>query len=238
VSSRPKTSSSITLNDFADLKKALRTASREAAAKAEAERAAQAERDKLKKQREADKAVFQNAVGPVHKLPDTGRIAPGKGHGKAKPAPIPQQSLKDEEAVLSESLSDDFDVETLLETDESLAFRRPELGPDVLRKLRRGVWALQGQIDLHGLRTEEAREALSRFLRDAQVRGWRCVRVVHGKGLGSPGKVPVIKDKVKRWLVQSDRVLAFVQARGDDGGAGALIVLLQSSTGVAQAQEA
>jgi DNA-nicking Smr family endonuclease len=238
VSSRPKTSSSITLNDFADLKKALRTASREAAAKAEAERQAQAERDKLKKQHEAEKAVFQNAVGPVHKLPDTGRIAPGKGSGKAKPAPIPQQSLKDEEAVMSESLSDDFDVETLLETDESLAFRRPELGPDVLRKLRRGVWALQGQIDLHGLRTEEAREALGRFLRDAQVRGWRCVRVVHGKGLGSPGKVPVIKDKVKRWLVQSDRVLAFVQARGDDGGAGALIVLLQSSTGVAQAQEA
>jgi DNA-nicking Smr family endonuclease len=172
----------------------------------------------------------------VHKLPDTGRVLHAKG--KAKPAPIPQQSIKDEEAVLLESISDEFDVETLLETDESLAFRRPELGPDVLRKLRRGVWALQGQIDLHGLRTEEAREALSRFLRDAQVRGWRCVRVVHGKGLGSPGKIPVIKDKVKRWLVQSDRVLAFVQARGDDGGAGALIVLLQSSTGVAQAQEA
>lgn len=238
MSSRPKTSSSITLNDFADLKKALRTASREAAAKAEAERAAQAERDKAKKQHELEKAVFQNAVGPVHKLPDTGRVLPNHSQGKAKPAPIPQQSLKDEEAVLSESLSDDFDVETLLETDESLAFRRPELGPDVLRKLRRGVWALQGQIDLHGLRTEEAREALGRFLRDAQVRGWRCVRVVHGKGLGSPGKIPVIKDKVKRWLVQSDRVLAFVQARGDDGGAGALIVLLQSSTGVAQAQEA
>ena len=111
----------------------------------------------------------------------------------------------------------------------------------MLRKLRRGVWALQGQIDLHGLRTEEAREALGRFLRDAQVRGWRCVRVVHGKGLGSPGRIPVIKDKVKRWLVQSDRVLAFVQARGDDGGAGALIVLLQSSStsaAPAAAQEA
>jgi DNA-nicking Smr family endonuclease len=236
VSSRPKPSSSVTLNDFADLKKALRTASREAAAKAESERQAQLERDKLKRQRELEKAVFQTAVGPVHKLPDTGRVLHAKG--KAKPAPIPQQSIKDEEAVLLESISDEFDVETLLETDESLAFRRPELGPDVLRKLRRGVWALQGQIDLHGLRTEEAREALSRFLRDAQVRGWRCVRVVHGKGLGSPGKIPVIKDKVKRWLVQSDRVLAFVQARGDDGGAGALIVLLQSSTGVAQAQEA
>jgi DNA-nicking Smr family endonuclease len=144
---------------------------------------------------------------------------------------------QDEQSALRESLSDDFDVETLLETDDTLAFRRPELGPDVLRKLRRGVWALQGQLDLHGLRTEEAREALSRFLRDAQVRGWRCVRVVHGKGLGSPGRVPVIKDKVKRWLVQSDRVLAFVQARGDDGGAGAVIVLLQSSNGSAQAAQ-
>jgi DNA-nicking Smr family endonuclease len=71
---------------------------------------------------------------------------------------------------------------------------------------------------------------LGQFLREAQSHGWRCVRVVHGKGLGSPGRVPVIKDKVKRWLVQSDRVLAFVQARGDDGGAGALIVLLQSGT--------
>ncbi len=232
MSSRPKPSASITLNDFADLKKALRTAARDAAAKAEADKSAQAEREKLKRQREAEQAVFKHAVGPVHKLPDTGRVV----SNKSKPAPIPKQSIKDEASVLRESLSDEIDVESLLETDDTLAFRRPELGPDVLRKLRRGVWALQGQIDLHGLRTEEAREALGRFLRDAQMREWRCVRVVHGKGLGSPGKIPVIKDKVKRWLVQSDRVLAFVQARGDDGGAGALIVLLQSSTGVAQAQ--
>ena len=237
MSSRPKSPSSTTLHDFADLKKALRKASREAAAQLEAEKAARAEREKLERQRQAEREVFQQAVGPVHKLPDTGRVMP---HAH-KPAPVPQLRQQDEAAVLKESLSDEFDVETLLETDESLAFRRPELGPDVLRKLRRGVWALQGQIDLHGLRTEEAREALGRFLRDAQVRGWRCVRVVHGKGLGSPGRIPVIKDKVKRWLVQSDRVLAFVQARGDDGGAGALIVLLQSSStnsAPAAAQEA
>jgi DNA-nicking Smr family endonuclease len=226
VSSRHRPPSSITLHDFADLKKALGNAARDAAAKAEAERKAKAERDKQMRQRDAERAVFAQAIGPVHKLPDKGKVL----LEPPRPAPIPQLRQQDEQSVLRESLSDEFDVESLLETDDSLAFRRPELPPDVLRKLRRGVWALQGQIDLHGLRTEEAREALGQFLREAQSHGWRCVRVVHGKGLGSPGRVPVIKDKVKRWLVQSDRVLAFVQARGDDGGAGALIVLLQSGS--------
>ncbi len=230
---RSKPASPTTLNDFADLKKALRSAAREAAARAEAERAARAEREKAQAQRVQDQAMFQQAVGTVHRLPDKNRAEARR----TPPAPIPQHRQQDEQAVLQESLSDEFDVETLLETDESLAFRRPELGPDVLRKLRRGVWALQGQVDLHGLRSEEARQVLGRFLRDAQVRGWRCVRVVHGKGLGSPGRIPVIKAKVKRWLVQSDRVLAFVQARGDEGGAGALIVLLQSGTTPVQAAQ-
>lgn len=223
--SRNKPAPSTTLNDFADLKKALRQAARDAAAQAEIERQLKADRDCAQRQRDAEKVVFANAVGAVHKLPSTGKVnlMPNRS------APIPRHRQADEQNVLRESLSDEFDVETLLETDDTLAFRRPELPPDVLRKLRRGVWALQGQVDLHGLRTDEARTALGQFLREAQVQGWRCVRVVHGKGLGSPGRIPVIKDKVKRWLVQSDRVLAFVQARGDDGGAGALIVLLQSS---------
>lgn len=221
-----------TLNDFADLKKALRKAAREAAAKAEAELAARAQRESAERQRHADQAAFAHAVGPVHRLPEHGRA---QGSGR-RPEPVPHRRQQDEQSVLRESLSDDFDVESLLETDESLSFARPELGPDVVRKLRRGVWALQGQIDLHGLRSDDARQSLGQFLRDAQVRGWRCVRVVHGKGLGSPGRIPVLKDKVRRWLVQSERVLAFVQARGDDGGAGALIVLLQS-TGGTQAQE-
>jgi len=232
VSQRPK--APVTLHDFADLKKALKSAARDAAARAEAERAAQAERERARRQQDAERALFAQSVGAVNRLPDTGRITPQT----RRPPPVPQSRQQDEKAVLQESLSDEMDVESLIETDDSLAFRRPELGPDVLRKLRRGVWALQGQIDLHGLRTEEARVALGGFLREAQTRGWRCVRVVHGKGLGSPGRIPVIKDKVKRWLVQSDRVLAFVQARADDGGAGALIVLLQSASNGARAQEA
>jgi DNA-nicking Smr family endonuclease len=136
------------------------------------------------------------------------------------------QHRLDEEAVMREALSDEFDVETLLETDEALSFRRPGLGPDVVRKLRRGGWRLQGQFDLHGFRREDARQALADFIREAHKNGWRCVRVVHGKGLGSPGKTPVLKGRVQSWLVQKKEVLAFVQARPAEGGAGALVVLL------------
>ncbi|MFN4267087.1 MAG: Smr/MutS family protein [Aquabacterium sp.] len=220
-----KPSAHTPLRDFGDLKRALKSAAKDAAARAEQERAEQARRDAERKKAEADRAVFQRAVGPVNAIADKGRLV----HQRPKPAPVPTSREQDEKQVLTESLSDEFDVESLLETDESLAWRRPEIGVDVVRKLRRGVWAIQNQIDLHGMRTDEAREALGQFMREAQTKGWRCVRVVHGKGLGSPGRQPVLKDKVKRWLVQSDRVLAFVQARGDDGGAGALVVLLAST---------
>ena len=141
------------------------------------------------------------------------------------------QHVLDEQAALQESLSDEFDVSTLLDVDDQMSYRRTGIGTDVTRKLRRGDWALQGQIDLHGMRSDEAREALARFLREAHRAGWRCVRVVHGKGLGSPGKTPVLKAKVQRWLVQKSEVLAFVQARPLDGGAGALVVLLAPAKG-------
>jgi DNA-nicking Smr family endonuclease len=114
----------------------------------------------------------------------------------------------------------------LLDTDDSLSFRRPDIGPEVVRKLRRGVWAIQAQLDLHGLRREEARERLNRFIHDARRGGLRCVRVIHGKGNGSPGREPVLKGKVKTWLVQKKEVIAFTQARASDGGTGALLVLL------------
>jgi DNA-nicking Smr family endonuclease len=129
--------------------------------------------------------------------------------------------------VLHEAISDEFDAATLLDVDDAMSFRRPGIGTDVTRKLRRGDWSIQGEIDLHGLRREDAREALAAFLREAVKQGWRCVRVVHGKGLGSPGKTPVLKGKVHSWLIQKNEVLAFVQARADEGGAGAVVVLLK-----------
>jgi DNA-nicking Smr family endonuclease len=220
-----KPSAHTTLRDFGDLKRALGKASKEAAARAEQERIERLQREALQRTREAEGDVFKRAVGKVHGLPATGRA----DIARAKPQPIPASRQQDEQAVMQEALSDEFDVESLLETDASLSWRRPEIGIDVVRKLRRGVWALQGELDLHGMRSEEARTRLSSFMREAQTKGWRCLRVVHGKGLGSPGKQPVLKDKVHRWLIQSERVLAFVQARADEGGNGAVVVLLQTS---------
>ena len=209
----------VTVKSLADLKQVKKAI--EAQAKLEAERKAEAER--LARQNVADKDLFLKAAGKVQPL-----AVPAKAPLKTeKPKPVPEQRQRDEQAVLSEAISDEFDVSTLLDADEHMSFRRPGIGPDVTRKLRRGDWAIQRQLDLHGLRTEEAREALAQFIREAHRHGIRCVRVVHGKGLGSPGKTPVLKSRVHSWLVQKKEVLAFVQAKPAEGGAGALVVLLQ-----------
>ncbi len=191
----------------------------------QAERAAQAAAQQAldaKRVRE-HRSLFQAAVGAVQRLPahGTASLKP------AAPPPKPLQHQLDEAAALQEAISDEVDVTTLLDTDEHLSFRRPGVGPDVAQKLRKGQWAIQRQIDLHGLRSDDAREALGAFIREAHKQGMRCVRVVTGKGLGSPGKAPVLKDKVHRWLVQRSEVVAFVQAPRAQGGAGALVVLLQ-----------
>ncbi|WP_369820924.1 Smr/MutS family protein [Pseudorhodoferax sp. Leaf274] len=172
---------------------------------------------------EAERNLFANAAGPVAPLrqPPRVRLAP------EQPAPIPVQQQLDEQRVLLESLSDEFDATTLLDVDDAMSFRRPGIGMDVTRRLRKGEWSLQRELDLHGLRREDAREALSAFIRESHRQGLRCLRVVHGKGLGSPGRVPVLKSKVQAWLIQKQEVLAFVQARADEGGAGALVVLLK-----------
>jgi DNA-nicking Smr family endonuclease len=205
-----------TLAGLGGLKKALEHAQREAAAREAARRATQAEARR-------DHELFARSVGAVVPLAQRGRAE----LRSPPPAAEPRQRLRDEAAALRASLSDDFDVESLLDTDAALSFCRPGIGADVVKKLRRGAWAIQAQIDLHGLRRDEAREQLAAFLRDARKRGLRCVRVVHGKGNGSPGKAPVLKPKVHSWLVQKESVLAFAQARAAEGGAGALVVLLE-----------
>jgi DNA-nicking Smr family endonuclease len=171
----------------------------------------------------AERTLFVRAAGEVKPIREHRRVHLTRD----QPAPIAVQQQLDEQRVLHEAISDEFDSTTLLDIDDALSFRRPGIGTDVTRKLRRGAWSLQGEIDLHGLRREDAREALAAFIRESHKRGWRCVRVVHGKGLGSPGKTPVLKGKVQGWLIQKNEVLAFVQARGDEGGAGALVVLLK-----------
>jgi len=144
------------------------------------------------------------------------------------PVAAPLQHEADERAVLSESL-DPFSLEDRLEIGEEAVFMRPGLPRRVLTDLRRGRWIVQDEIDLHGLTRDEARTALGEFLARSLVRGMRCVRVVHGKGLRSPGKVGVLKHLSRGWLAQREEILAFCQAGPHEGGSGALRVLLRAA---------
>ncbi|GCL64931.1 Smr/MutS family protein [Pseudaquabacterium pictum] len=207
------------LADLAQVRDELQQRAREAAERQA--RALAAQRLQQRRQQDAH-SLFARTVGPVHPMPDRGLAE----LDLPRPPPHPRMREADEAAALAESLSDEVNIESLLLTDDGLSFRRPGIGPDVVTKLRRGHWALQGNIDLHGYTRDEARSMLTDSIRECHRRGMRCVRVVHGKGLGSPGRQPVLKAKVQRWLAQSAEVIAFAQASGPQGGAGALVVLL------------
>ncbi len=166
---------------------------------------------------------FRSAIGAIEPL----KTPPRMTMTRVPPEPIPLQSRLDEEAVLQEALSDEYDPESLLDIDETLFYCRLGVSQEVVKKLRCGAWIVQAQLDLHGMRRDEAREVMAEFIRESVKRGVRCLRVIHGKGLGSIGKEPVLKGKVRAWLVQKQAVIAFCQARANDGGAGAVLVLLQ-----------
>ena len=171
-----------------------------------------------------DEALLREALKGVAPIPDPGKAT----LRRQPPRPVPVQRLRDDGQVLQDSLSDHIPLEVGLETGEELVFLRDGLSNLVLRKLRRGHWVTQDQLDLHGLHSEEARQLLVAFLNEALTKGWRCVRIVHGKGLRSENREPVLKRKVGNWLAQRDEVLAFVQARPEDGGSGAVVVLLKA----------
>ena len=147
---------------------------------------------------------------------------------KTYPKPIAKQFIRDEKQALRDSLSDDFYPAHELESGEELLYLRTGQSPDVLSKLRRGFWVVQAQIDLHGLISDEAREYVAEFLSSCKKRNIRCVRIVHGKGLGSRNREPVLKHKLRNWLMQKDEVIAYAQAKPEDGGSGAVIVLLKA----------
>lgn len=207
------------LSDLASLRDALK----ESAAERERERIAAA---KAAREAAAEAELFRREIGDVAPIATAARAM----HGRTPPPALPLQTQRDEQAVLHEAISDEFDPEVLLDTDESLFYCRPGISQEVVRKLRRGHWIVQAQLDLHGMRRDEAREALAEFIRETVKRGLRCVRVIHGKGLGSVGKEPVLKGRVRAWLVQKTQVIAFCQARPHDGGAGAVLVLLQPAS--------
>jgi DNA-nicking Smr family endonuclease len=147
---------------------------------------------------------------------------------KPKPKPRARFSRADEREVLQESLQDDIDT---IEHGygAALRFHRASVGKRTMRKLARGGYSVQAEIDLHGMTLAEAKPRLADFIDYCAMQGSLCVRVVHGKGLGSGGRGPVLKNAVNRWLRKWDSVLAFVSTRQVDGGTGAVYVLLQKT---------
>jgi DNA-nicking Smr family endonuclease len=167
---------------------------------------------------------FRKAVGDVQPL----RPVPRATVRKPAPPPLPVQSLLDEHAALVESMEGPFSAEEALETGEELAYLREGLSRQVLRKLRRGHWVIQAALDLHGMNRNQAALAVAAFLREAGRRHLRCIRIVHGKGLGSKHREPVLKGKLRHWLAMRDEVLAYCQAPAHEGGGGAVLVLLKA----------
>ena len=119
-----------------------------------------------------------------------------------------------------------WDIGADIEDEQS--YLRAAVSPDLLRRLRRGHWTIDAEIDLHHHTQDEAHEALMEFMRKARIFGWRCVRIIHGKGLSSHQKIPVLRSKVRRWLQQKDEVLAYCEPRPNGGGSGAVLVLLRA----------
>jgi DNA-nicking Smr family endonuclease len=215
------------MKDFSELK----SLSKQLREQTEARAAAEAERVKREKVQVVEANIFQSALGGVKRMPEQNRHVPQlpKTAGVAAPVKRKLSQAEDDAAVLRESLSDLFEVDHYLEEDPALNYAAPGVGPDVVKKLRKGHWPVQDELDLHGMRRDTARDAIGDFLRRSSMRNHRCVCVIHGRGFGSKSQEPVLKSMVHSWLVQKEEVVAFCQARSSEGGEGALIVLLRAA---------
>jgi len=170
----------------------------------------------------SDKDLFRATVGKVRPLKND-RVAPEKPKLDA----TPRQFIADEKQVLVDMLSDEF-YTSELQPGDILSFVRPGVQKTVFKKLRTGKFRMDAEFDLHGMRAKDARLYVQEFLAEAQHQDWRCIRIIHGKGMRSSNRGPVLKGLLNHWLLQRDEVLAFHSARPEDGGTGAVYVLLKA----------
>jgi DNA-nicking Smr family endonuclease len=164
---------------------------------------------------------FRRAVADAKPLRHKKRVSPPRGA-----SPMPKQTLLDERAALSESLGP-LSLDDALESGNELTYLREGHPRDLLRKLRRGHWVVQDELDLHGMNRHAALLSVTEFLKESRKQQVRCVRIIHGKGRGSRQREPVLKGLLRKWLVRAD-VLAFSQAPANQGGSGAVLVLLRA----------
>ena len=173
-----------------------------------------------------DDEDFRRAVADVSPLRASRRAV--SGAPRRRP-PVAAQRARDEQDALAESLAGPLSLDDALESGEELVYLRDGLPREVLRKLRRAHWAIEAHLDLHGMNRVEAALGVAEFMKRCRLRGARCVRIVHGKGLGSRNREPVLKGLVRKWLGMREEVLAFCQAPAPHGGSGAVLVLLKAS---------
>ena len=175
----------------------------------------------MKKPSREDSQLFRSSVGKVKPVVND-RTQPARQ--PVSPRPVFREM--DEAEALRDMLSEQFDPADM-ETGEELLYIRPGLQRRTLKKLRRGMIVVNAELDLHGMTVPIARDAIVGFLHECRRRHIQCVRIIHGKGLGSRHRGPVLKQKVGHWLRQRDEVLAYCSARAYDGGTGAVYVLLR-----------
>jgi DNA-nicking Smr family endonuclease len=168
-------------------------------------------------------ALFYAAMRDVTPLP----VSDKSTHSVSRTPPLLRKERYPEKATAEDTLSDHISVE--IEAGDAWSYVRPGMSYQTLRRLRRGHWGIQGTLDLHGFTRDEARQELSAFLDACMQKKFRCIRVIHGKGLGSKNREPVLKTRIGNWLMQRADVLAFCQAKSEDGGGGAILILLKAN---------
>jgi DNA-nicking Smr family endonuclease len=184
---------------------------------------------------EGDAGIFRAAVRDVKPLAPTGRSSVGVGTApKTRARRATLAGAERESGAVRESaaelalLPDTIAPEDAVGGSDPLSFRRPGVRDQVMRRLRRGLYPVQDELDLHGLNQAAARDRLSDFLEYNRNAARRCVRIVHGKGYRSGARGPILKIAVNAWLRRHPDVMAFTSARAIDGGTGAVYVLLRA----------
>jgi len=167
-----------------------------------------------------DIKLFRQAIGEVDSIEYEGVEL-----SIPKPTPVPNQTIISELEAFNQMANDPFDIPDV-EIGDELYFRRSGVQEQIIRKLRRGQFAIESELDLHGMTVNIAKKELNDFLYYCQSTNRRCIRIIHGKGHGSVNKIPVLKNKLNKWLQRYDSILAFCSAPSHDGGTGAIYVLI------------
>ncbi|MBL4852095.1 MAG: Smr/MutS family protein [Gammaproteobacteria bacterium] len=178
------------------------------------------------KSNDADFELFRATVGSVKQIKNNRVI-----HRTTRPKPLPRQRLNDEQQVLEDMFatvdSDQTEAQANVDTEDSLSYSRTGIQHGIMRKLRRGQYAIEAELDMHGMTVAIAKPILAEFLYRAQTMGKRCVKIIHGKGYRSTNQQPVLKTRINNWLRRSNTVVAFHSAKQRDGGTGAVYVLIK-----------